>query len=430
MDKMTLNYPHVPLRGTLDVPGDKSISHRAVMFGGIAKGRTTVSGFLPGEDCLRTIECFRLLGAEISRDGTDLVIDSPGIDSWKEPEDILYTGNSGTTTRLMLGILAGSGVHSVLAGDESIAHRPMKRVTGPLRQMGADIRGREGAQYTPISVLGGPLQPIDYEMPVASAQVKSAILFAAMRADGTSVIREKEVSRDHTERMMRNFGMEVGNDNGVITVQGGQDLVPAHVDVPGDISSAAFFLAAGAMVSDSDVVLRNVGLNPARTGMIDVLEEMGADFTVDETDSDDSELRGTVTMRSSELKAVEIGGDLIPRLIDEIPIIALLATQTSGTTVIRDAEELRVKETDRIAAVAEELNKLGADITPTEDGMIINGPTKLSGAVLDSRGDHRIGMMAAVASLVTDGPLELQGPGCIAISYPEFFGHLESLRGE
>ena len=429
MDKMTLNFPQAPLRGTIAVPGDKSISHRAVMFGGMAKGRTTVSGFLPGEDCLRTIECFRLLGADISRNGTELLIDSPGIDGWQEPADILYTGNSGTTTRLMLGILAGSRVHSVIAGDESIARRPMKRVTGPLRQMGADIRGREGAQFTPISVLGGPLSPIDYDMPVASAQVKSAILFAAMHAEGTSVIREKEVSRDHTERMMRNFGMQVQTEEGVITLQGGQKLVPVHVDVPGDISSAAFFLAAAAIVPDSEVVLGNVGLNPTRTGMIDVLEAMGADFEVDMSDSDDSELRGTVTIRSSSLKATEIGGDLIPRLIDEIPVIALLATQAEGTTVIRDAAELRVKETDRIAAVAEELGKLGADITPTDDGMIINGPTKLSGAVLDSRGDHRIGMMAAVAALVADGPVELQGPGCIAISYPEFFEHLNTLRG-
>ncbi|SDE15437.1 3-phosphoshikimate 1-carboxyvinyltransferase [Bhargavaea beijingensis] len=429
MDKMTLNDPQAPLRGTIAVPGDKSISHRAVMFGGMAKGRTTVSGFLPGEDCLRTIECFRLLGADISRTGTDLVIDSPGIDGWQEPADILYTGNSGTTTRLMLGILAGSRVHSVIAGDESIARRPMKRVTGPLQQMGADIRGRKGAQYTPVSVLGGPLRPIDYDMPVASAQVKSAILFAAMRAEGTSVIREKEVSRDHTERMMQNFGMRVQAEEGVITLQGGQELVPVHVDVPGDISSAAFFLAASALVPGSEVVLENVGLNPTRTGMIDVLEAMGTDFGVDVSRSDDSEIRGTVTIRSSSLKATEIGGDLIPRLIDEIPIIALLATQAEGTTVIRDAEELRVKETDRIAAVAEELGKLGADIIPTDDGMIINGPTKLSGAVLDSRGDHRIGMMAAVAALITDGPVELRGPGCIAISYPEFFEHLNNLRG-
>lgn len=430
MDNMTLNYPRAPLRGTISVPGDKSISHRAVMFGGIAKGRTTVSGFLPGEDCLRTIECFRLLGADISRNGTELVIESPGIDGWQEPADILYTGNSGTTTRLMLGILAGSRVHSVIAGDESIAKRPMKRVTGPLKQMEADIRGREGAQYTPISVLGGPLSPIDYEMPVASAQVKSAILFAAMRAGGTSVIREKEVSRDHTERMMRNFGMDVQSEDGVITLRGGQELTPVHVDVPGDISSAAFFLAASAMVPDSEVVLKNVGLNPTRTGMIDVLKAMGADFEVDVTDTDDSERRGAVTIRSSSLKGTEIGGDLIPRLIDEIPVIALLATQAEGTTVIRDAEELRVKETDRIAAVAEELGKLGADISPTADGMVIHGPTKLSGAALDSRGDHRIGMMAGIAALVTDGPVELQDPGCIAISYPEFFGHLDSLRGE
>ncbi|SIT66425.1 3-phosphoshikimate 1-carboxyvinyltransferase [Edaphobacillus lindanitolerans] len=428
MERIKLEYGGAPLRGSLTVPGDKSVSHRAVMFGSIAEGRTTVSGFLSGEDCLRTIDCFRSLGVSIEREGTDLVIDSPGIDGWKEPSDILYTGNSGTTTRLILGVLAGSRVHSVVTGDSSIAKRPMKRVTDPLDRMGADIRGREGAQYTPLSVQGGQLRAIDYDMPVASAQVKSAILFAALRADGESVIREKEVSRDHTERMMHNFGIQVSSEEGTIRLQGGQKPVAVHVDVPGDISSAAFFLAAGALVPDSEVSLENVGLNPTRSGMLDVLEAMGAEIRVTESGSSDSEPRGTLTVRHSSLRGTEISGPLIPRLIDEIPVIALLATQAEGTTVIKDAEELRVKETDRIAAVAEELGKLGADIEPTADGMIIRGPVRLGGGTLDSRGDHRIGMMAAIASLIADGPVELEDPDCIAVSYPAFFEHLDSLQ--
>ncbi|WP_040228362.1 3-phosphoshikimate 1-carboxyvinyltransferase [Bhargavaea cecembensis] len=429
MERMTLDYGEAALKGSLAVPGDKSISHRSVMFGSMAEGRTTVSGFLPGEDCLRTIDCFRSLGVRIDREGTDLIIDSPGIDGWKEPSEILYTGNSGTTTRLILGVLAGSRVHSVVTGDSSIAKRPMKRVTGPLALMGADIRGRDDARFTPLSVQGGPLRAIDYEMPVASAQVKSAVLFAALRAEGESVVREKEVSRDHTERMMQNFGIRIESEDGIIRLAGGQKPSAVHVDVPGDISSAAFFLAAAALVPGSRVELGNVGLNPTRTGMLDALEAMGADMEVDESGSADSEPRGTVTVRHSSLRGTEISGALIPRLIDEIPVIALLATQAEGTTVIRDAEELRVKETDRIAAVAEELGKLGADIEPAPDGMIIRGPVKLRGGSVDSRGDHRIGMMAAVAALITDGPVTLEDPDCIGISYPGFFEDLDSLRG-
>ncbi|MET3575144.1 3-phosphoshikimate 1-carboxyvinyltransferase [Bhargavaea ullalensis] len=427
MERMKLEYGTGSLRGAITVPGDKSISHRAVMFGSIAEGRTTISGFLAGEDCLRTIDCFRSLGVDIVRNGTDLTISSPGIDGWAEPSDILYTGNSGTTTRLILGVLAGSRVHSVVSGDSSIARRPMKRVTGPLALMGADIRGRDSARYTPLAVQGGPLSAIEYDMPVASAQVKSAILFAAMRAEGESVIREKDVSRDHTERMMRNFGISVESGGGEIRLRGGQKPSAVHVEVPGDISSAAFFLAAGAAVQGSEVELENVGLNPTRTGMLDVLEAMGADVSVRESVTGDSEKRGTLTVRHSDLRGTEISGSLIPRLIDEIPVIALLATQAEGVTVIRDAEELRVKETDRIAAVAEELGKLGADIEPTPDGMVIRGPVRLHGGVLHSRGDHRIGMMAAVAALIADGPVELEDPGCIAISYPAFFDDLKSL---
>lgn len=422
-----LDYHNPSLRGTITVPGDKSISHRAVMFGSIAKGKTTVTGFLPGDDCLSTIDCFRKLGVEIKVDGTQVEINSPGIDGWQEPKEVLYTGNSGTTTRLMLGILAGTSLHCVLTGDESIAKRPMRRVTDPLRQMGASIRGRENGQYTPLAIQGSPLVAIDYTMPVASAQVKSAILLAGLRAKGTTIIREKAISRDHTERMLQQFGANIEVKDGVISFEGGQSLHGTHVDVPGDISSAAFFLVAGAIVPNSEIVLENVGMNPTRDGIIEVLQQMGADITIEDTSHGASEPTATITIRTSTLRSTTIEGDMIPRLIDEIPIIALLATQAEGKTVIRNAEELKVKETDRIVAVVTELKKLGANITATDDGMIIEGPTKLSGGKLHSYGDHRIGMMAAIASLISEGPVEIDDVACISISYPTFFEHIETL---
>jgi 3-phosphoshikimate 1-carboxyvinyltransferase len=422
-----LAYNKPRLEGILTVPGDKSISHRAVMFGAIAKGKTTVTGFLPGEDCLSTIDCFRKLGVDIQVDGTNVEINSPGMEGWQEPKEVLYTGNSGTTTRLMLGILAGTNFHSVMTGDASIGKRPMGRVTKPLKQMGALINGREGGQYTPLAIQGTKLKAIDYTMPVASAQVKSAILLAGLQAEGTTIVREKEVSRDHTERMLKQFGANIEVKDGVISIEGGQQLKGTHIDVPGDISSAAFFLVAGAIVPNSEVVLKNVGINPTRAGIIEVMQQMGADLTIAQEKSDAAEPTATLTVRTSHLKGTTIEGEIIPRLIDEIPIIALLATQAEGTTIIRNAEELRVKETDRIEAVVTELKKLGADITATEDGMIINGPTSLKGAKLSTYGDHRIGMMAAIASLITESPVEIDDADCIAISYPTFFEHLDLL---
>ncbi|WP_445684018.1 3-phosphoshikimate 1-carboxyvinyltransferase [Ureibacillus sp. FSL W8-0352] len=422
-----LVYNKPRLEGIITVPGDKSISHRAVMFGAIAEGKTTVTGFLPGEDCLSTIDCFRKLGVDIQVDGTNVEINSPGMDGWQEPKEVLYTGNSGTTTRLMLGILAGTNFHSVMTGDASIGKRPMGRVTNPLKQMGAKINGRENGQYTPIAIQGTALKAIDYTMSVASAQVKSAILLAGLRAEGTTIVREKEISRDHTERMLQQFGAKIDVKDGVISLEGGQRLHGTHVDVPGDISSAAFFLVAGAIVPNSEIVLKNVGINPTRAGIIEVMQQMGANVTVDQELSDAAEPTATITIRTSNLKRTTIEGDIIPRLIDEIPIIALLATQAEGTTIIRDAEELKVKETDRITAVVTELKKLGADITATDDGMIINGPTSLKGAKLSTYGDHRIGMMAAIASLITDSPIEIDDADCIAVSYPTFFDHLDLL---
>ena len=422
-----MDYNKPSLRGTIQVPGDKSISHRSVMFGSIAEGVTTVEGFLLGEDCLSTIDCFRKLGVKIDVDGTNVKIESAGMDAWEEPTEVLYTGNSGTTTRLMLGILAGTKLHTVMTGDASIGKRPMRRVADPLRQMGAQIAGRAGGQYTPLAIQGTELKAIDYTMPVASAQVKSAILLAGLRAQGTTIVRESEVSRDHTERMLRQFGAKIEVENGVVSFEGGQKLKATHVKVPGDISSAAFFLVAGAIAKDSEIVMTNMGVNETRDGIISVLTAMGADMTMVVEDEQASEPVATITVRTSELTGTVIEGPIIPRLIDEIPILALLATQAQGTTIIKDAEELKVKETDRITAVVTELKKLGANIEATDDGMIIQGPTKLHGAQLKSYGDHRIGMMAAVAALITDEPVELDDAECIAVSYPTFFKHVESL---
>lgn len=428
MSEKVLQYDKPSLQGTLTIPGDKSISHRSVMFGAIATGKTTVEGFLLGEDCLSTIDCFRKLGVKIDVEGTNVSIDSPGIEGWQEPTEVLYTGNSGTTTRLMLGILAGSTVHSVMTGDASIGKRPMRRVIDPLRQMGAHITGRANGQYTPLAIQGTALQAIDYHMPVASAQVKSAVLLAGLRAEGTTIVREMEVSRDHTERMLRQFGAQVEEVDGVISLKGGQTLTGTHVSVPGDISSAAFFLVAGAICEDSKITLENVGINPTRDGIIEVLHNMGASLTLIPNEDSQSEPTATIIIETSTLRGTTIEGDIIPRLIDEIPILALLATQANGKTIIKDAEELKVKETDRITAVVDELKKLGANIEATKDGMIIEGPTPLRGASLKTYGDHRIGMMGAVAALITDGAVTLDDAECIAVSYPSFFEHVEEVK--
>ncbi|UJF25665.1 3-phosphoshikimate 1-carboxyvinyltransferase [Planococcus sp. 107-1] len=424
---LTLTFSKPSLKGEIQVPGDKSISHRAIMFGSIAEGTTTVEGFLLGEDCLSTISCFRKMGVEIELDGKSVSIKSGGEASWKEPAEVLDTGNSGTTTRLMLGLLASSSFHSVVAGDESIAKRPMKRIINPLREMGADIRGRQDGQFTPLAIQGTQLKAIEYTLPVASAQVKSAILLAALKAEGKTVVVEPMPTRDHTEIMLEHFGASINRTaDGRIEIEGGQKLTAAHVEVPGDISSAAFMIGAALITEKSTVKLTNVGINPTRTGILDVIEQMGADFDVKELETA-GEPAADLTIRSSQLKGIEIGGDLIPRLIDEIPLIALIATQAEGRTVIKDAEELRVKETDRISAVVAELSKMGADITATKDGMIINGPSKLHGAHMKSYGDHRLGMMAAVAALIADGEVKIDDPDCIAVSFPNFVEEMNSL---
>ncbi|WP_408021607.1 3-phosphoshikimate 1-carboxyvinyltransferase [Siminovitchia acidinfaciens] len=418
----------IQLSGTFRVPGDKSISHRAVMLGAIADGKTKVHGLLTGDDCLNTIDCFRKLGVQISQEGEYVEIDGTGFDGLKEPHEILDVGNSGTTIRLMLGILAGAPFHTCLIGDDSITNRPMDRVARPLRQMGAKIDGRENGSFAPISIRGGGLEGIDYASPVASAQVKSAILLAGLQAEGTTTVIEPQTSRDHTERMLTAFGCQVEVDGLKTTIKGKQDLKGTTIQVPGDISSAAFFLIAGAIVPNSELKIKNVGINPTRTGILEVLEEMGADILIEETDSNNFEPVADITIKTSVLKGIEIGGDIIPRLIDEIPIIALAATQAKGRTVIKDAAELKVKETNRIDTVVDELSKMGAKIEATEDGMIIHGGTELLPAVVNSHGDHRIGMMLAIASCIAKGETVIENSEAISISYPNFFQHLKELK--
>ncbi|MGE6362430.1 3-phosphoshikimate 1-carboxyvinyltransferase [Bacillus paramycoides] len=415
------------LNGEIVVPGDKSISHRAVMFGAIAEGTTRVSNFLLGEDCLSTIACFQKLGVKIEQSGNDVTIYGKGLENLQEPKEVLDVGNSGTTIRLMLGILSNTPFHSTIIGDESIGKRPMKRVTDPLSKMHAQIDGIENGQYTPLSIRGGRVKGIHYHAPVASAQVKSAVLLAGLQGEGVTTVTEPMQSRDHTERMLRAFGCTVEVNERTVSLQGGQQLKGTEIKVPGDISSAAFFLVAGAIVQNSKLVLKNVGLNPTRTGILDVLTKMGARISIDNIRNEEFEPCGDITIETSKLKGIEIGGSLIPRLIDEIPVIALLATQAEGITVIKDAEELKVKETNRIDTVVDELGKLGAKIEATPDGMIIYGKQDLKGNTVNSHGDHRIGMMLAIASCIVNGEVKIENSDAVAVSYPNFFEQLAAL---
>lgn len=415
------------LNGTLEVPGDKSISHRSIMFGSLAKGKTTITHFLRADDCLDTLKIFRELGVSIEDDGETITIEGSGMNGLKDPKKVLDVGNSGTTIRLLMGILAGQDFDVTLTGDGSIQKRPMNRVMLPLKEMGANIEGLEDTEFPPIRIKkGSTIHPINYHLPVASAQVKSALLFAALFADGQTTLIEKEKTRNHTEVMIKQFGGDITVNGKEITIKGKQKFKGTTVCVPGDISSAAFFLVAGLIVPNSKVVLTNVGLSETRTGIIDVIKKMGGNIEI--TELDEMNESGTLTVSSSQLVGTEISGEIIPRLIDEIPIIALLATQAKGQTIIRDAEELRVKETDRIQAVADELNKLGATIIPTEDGLIIEGGSVLKGNTVTSYGDHRIGMMLQIAALlVEDGDVYLEKSDSVSVSYPNFFDDLDLL---
>lgn len=415
------------LRGTIRVPGDKSISHRSIIFGSLATGETKVYDILRGEDVISTIQVFRDLGVSIQDDGDVIRIQGVGFQGLQAPTAPLDMGNSGTSIRLISGVLAGRDFSVTMVGDDSLSKRPMDRVAIPLRQMGVEIAGQGERDCPPLHEKGThQLHPIHYRLPVASAQVKSALIFAALQAEGESTIIEKEKTRDHTEDMIRQFGGEIQVDGKTIHIQGGQEFKGQTVIVPGDISSAAFWLVAGLILPDSVIKIENVGINQTRTGILDVIQEMGGDLTID--DRDEKAVSASLTVKTSSLKGIRIDGELIPRLIDELPIIALLATQANGQTVIADAEELRVKETDRIQVVADSLNAMGANVVPTEDGMIITGPTPLHGADLETFGDHRIGMMAAIAALlVRDGNVVLDRAEAINTSYPSFFEDLETL---
>ena len=424
--KLTTQSPG--LQGTLRVPGDKSISHRSIMFGSLAKGKTTVRDILRGEDVLSTMQVFRDLGVTIEDDGQVITIHGVGFDGLKAPQNKLDMGNSGTSIRLISGVLAGQDFEVEMFGDDSLSKRPMDRVTIPLSQMGVTVSGVTDRHLPPLKLRGSKeLKPIHYQLPVASAQVKSALIFAALQAQGESVIIEKEKTRNHTEDMIVQFGGQIDVKGKEIRISGGQELVGQEVVVPGDISSSAFWLVAGLIVPNSKIVLENVGINETRTGILDVIQAMGGKMTLSQVD--EVAKSATITVETSDLQGTEIAGEIIPRLIDELPIIALLATQAKGTTVIRDAEELKVKETDRIQVVADALNSMGANITPTDDGMIIIGKTPLHGATINTFGDHRIGMMTAVAALlVQDGEVELERAEAINTSYPSFFADLEGLQ--
>ena len=421
-----------PLRGEAAIPGDKSISHRSIMLGALADGDTHVTNFLESADCLSTIDCFTRLGIFVERDFTHpghVIVHGMGMQGLHPSVHtvVLYTGNSGTTTRIMTGILAPQRFVSLVSGDNSVNARPMKRVITPLAQMGAKIVSMNDDGCAPLQITGTPLHGITYDSPVASAQVKSAILLAGLYAEGPTTVNEPTKSRDHTERMLRAFGASVETKGNSVTVTPTDRLTPIDIEVPGDISSAAYFLAGACIVPGSEVLLKHVGINPTRDGILRVAKAMGADIElVNETK--DAEPCADLLVKSSALHGTTIGGDLIPTLIDELPVIAVMAACAEGTTVITDAAELRVKESDRIRAVAEGLSAMGADITPTADGFVIHGGKPLHGAKIHTYDDHRIAMSFAVAGLAAEGETILDDESCVRISYPSFFQDLAALE--
>ena len=416
------------LRGSFELIGDKSISHRAVMFSSISKGHNKISNFLMGEDCLSTIHCFRKMGVDIQINGKDVYVKGNGLYGLKRPEDTLYVGNSGTTIRLMMGILAGNKFDATLIGDDSIAKRPMKRVTDPLKLMGCNIEGNDDANYTPIKIYGGNLNAIDYHMPVASAQVKSALILASLYANDTSFIHEKIKSRNHTEIMLKAFGADINIENLKITVKPVNELFSQDIYVPGDISSAAFIIVSALITKGSEVIIKNVGLNETRTGIIDVVKNMNGNIEIINERLVGGELVGDLLVRyTPNLCATTIDKDIIPRLIDEIPVIAVLATQAEGTTIIKDAQELKVKESNRIKAMVDNLKILGANIEELEDGMIIKGKSKLNGGKINTFKDHRIAMAFSTLNLMSDEKIKLDNEDCINVSFPGYFDVIKSL---
>lgn len=416
------------LKGSFELIGDKSISHRAIMFSSISKGHNKISNFLMGQDCLSTISCFKKMGVDIEIDKGKVFVKGNGLYGLKKPEDILDVGNSGTTIRLIMGILAGNDFEATLVGDESIGKRPMKRVTDPLRLMGCSIQGKDDANYTPITIKGGNLKAIDYKMPVASAQVKSSLILASLYGDKASSIHEKVKSRNHTEIMLKSFGADITVEDLKINVNPVKELFSQDIYVPGDISSAAFIIVAALITKGSEVEIRNVGLNETRTGILDVVRNMNGNIEILNQRLVGGELVGDLLVRySPELNATTIDKSIIPRLIDEIPVIAVLATQAEGTTIIKDAKELKVKESNRIKAVVDNLKLMGVDIEELEDGMIIKGKTSLKGASIQTFNDHRIAMAFSVAELISDGQVKLDNKECVDISFPGYFNLIKNL---
>lgn len=416
-----------PLRGEITIPGDKSISHRSVMLGSIAKGTTEIIHFLQGADCLSTISCFRKMGIEIENRGDTVTVYGKGLHGLKKPDSILDCGNSGTTTRLISGILSAQDFDITLTGDESIQKRPMKRITEPLSMMGADIKSIHGNDCAPLSITGKKLHGIHYTSKVASAQIKSAILLAGLYADGETKVTEPYVSRNHSEIMLKYFGADVKTEETTASILPAKELYGNKITVPGDISSAAFFLGAGLMIPGSEILIKNVGINPTRNGILRVCENMGAHITLIGENTDSGEPTADLLVKYSRLHGTIIEGAIIPTLIDELPMIAAMACLAEGETVIKDAAELKVKESNRIEVMVRSLSAMGADVTETEDGMIIRGGKPLHGALIDSRLDHRIAMTFAVAGLCADGETEVSGAECVNISYPEFYQDLKGL---
>lgn len=420
------------LKGTVSVPGDKSISHRGIMFGSIADGTTEIHNFLPGADCLATIRCFRTLGIEIEQEGSTVIVHGKGLHGLSAPSHILDVGNSGTTTRLLSGILAGQPFESKLSGDESLNSRPMKRIIDPLTQMGADISSILHNGCAPLYIAPSRLHGIHYDSPVASAQVKSCILLAGLYANGETSVTEPGLSRNHTELMLKEFGADIRSVHDLdcsrttAIIQPGRELHGQKLTVPGDISSAAYFIAAGLIVPDSEIRITNVGINPTRAGILKVCEDMGARIELSNERTEGGEKIADITVRTSRLHGTVIEGDIIPALIDEIPVIAVMAAVAEGTTVIRDAAELKVKETDRIETVTDNLKAMGCDVTPTEDGMIINGG-KLKGASIHTLLDHRIAMAFSIAALAAEGRTRILDSKCVDVSYPAFYDTFEEL---
>ncbi len=415
------------LRGSLAVPGDKSISHRVVMFNAVAEGNARITNFLTGADCLSTIACMQALGVRIERNGDEVQVFGRGLRGLQPPTTVLDCGNSGTTIRLLTGLLAGQAFSATLTGDESLRSRPMLRVVEPLRRLGAEIEGADGGKRAPLTVHGRPLRGGKIELTVASAQVKSALLLAGLLADGPVELTGKAASRDHTERLLAAMGIDLRVEQGRIVLYPPAHPVfpyPLSLRVPGDPSSATFWWVAAAMHPEAEITTTGVCLNPTRTGALDVLRAMGANISVQNQRNEGQEPVGDVTVRGGPLTATTIGGDLIPRLIDELPVLAVAAANAHGTTVVRDAAELRAKESDRIATVATELGKLGAAVTPTEDGFVIDGGGELHGAAVESYGDHRLAMALAVASLTAEGTTMIANADSVVVSYPSFWQHL------